>query len=76
MSFKCPNCDVKLTSRVYRLCQTCGSHLPAELLLPEAEIRHHENKMKRVKKARLSDIQNVSTAGPEANTFSGSSLQP
>jgi len=76
MNFKCPHCDVKLTTRVYRRCQTCGSDLPAELLLPEAEIRHHENKMKRQKKARLASIQNVSTSGPKANVFSGSSLQP
>jgi hypothetical protein len=64
MSFKCPNCQTMLYSRVHRICRACGVSLPAELLLPEAEIRHFEERMKREKKEMLEEDKNIDTSGP------------
>jgi transcription initiation factor TFIIIB Brf1 subunit/transcription initiation factor TFIIB len=71
MSFKCPNCQTTLYSRVHRLCQACGVALPAELLLPEAEIRHFEEKMEREKKAMLEADKNINTSGPDTSLIGG-----
>jgi hypothetical protein len=43
---------------VHRLCLGCGAPLPADLLLPEDQIRHFEKNMEQKKKAKL---------GPDAN---------
>jgi hypothetical protein len=64
MSFKCPNCKVKIYSRALRRCRACGFELPAELLLSEAQIRYHEEKMEREKKAMLEADKNIDTSGP------------
>ena len=47
MSFKCPNCRAEIYNRAERHCRTCGFALPAKLLLPEAEIRHCEERVER-----------------------------
>jgi hypothetical protein len=71
MSFKCPNCATTLHSRVHRLCGTCGVPLPAELLMPEAEIRLFEEKIEREKKAMLEAYKNIDTCGPDDNAMGG-----
>jgi transcription initiation factor TFIIIB Brf1 subunit/transcription initiation factor TFIIB len=64
MSFKCPNCETKLYSKVHRLCHACGFALPAELLLSEIQIRRFEERMEREKKAKLEADKNLDTSGP------------
>ena len=64
MSFKCPNCKVKIYSRAHRRCRACGFDLAAELLLPKSQIRYHEEKMEREKRAMLEADKNVSRKGP------------
>ena len=44
---------------MHRLCRACGAPLPAELLLPEGQIRHFEEKMEREKKAQLDEDMNL-----------------
>ena len=39
MDFLCPKCNRVLLSRRNKECQYCGSDLPKELLLSEAEIK-------------------------------------
>ena len=75
MSFKCPNCQTTLHSRVHRLCRACGVVLPAELLMPEAQIRYFEEKMEREKKAMLEANKNIDTSGPDSNAIGGAYLQ-
>lgn len=69
MSFKCPNCETTLYSRVHRICQPCGATLPAELLLPEAEIRHFEAQREREKKSRFEAARNIDTRVPDPSNF-------
>lgn len=71
MSVKCPSCQTTIYSRVHRLCRTCGAALPAELLLPEAEIRRFEEKMEQEKKSTLEADKNIDTAGPDINLIGG-----
>jgi hypothetical protein len=56
-----------LYSRVHRACRACGVALPAELLLPEAEIRRFEEKIEREKKSTLEADKNIDIAGPDIN---------
>ena len=74
MSFKCPNCQTTLYSRVHRLCQACGVALPPELLLPEADILRFEEKMKQQKKDMLEAQRNVDTSGPDSNAVGGATI--
>ena len=71
MSSKCPNCQTTLYSRVHRVCRACGSALPAELLLPEAQIRQFEEKMERERKDALEADKNIDTSGPDIGLIGG-----
>jgi transcription initiation factor TFIIIB Brf1 subunit/transcription initiation factor TFIIB len=71
MSFKCPTCQTTLYSRVHRLCQPCGAVLPAELLLPEAEIRHFEQTMEQQKRSRFEADRNIDVRVPDISNFVG-----
>ena len=66
MSFKCPNCEATLHSRVHRLCLACGVALPAELLLPENQIRYFEEKSRREREAEREADSNVNVQVPES----------
>ena len=52
MSFTCPNCQTVLFNRARRDCGTCGAILPAELLLPESQIRYREEQLARERKSK------------------------
>jgi hypothetical protein len=69
MSFECPNWQTKLYSRVHRVCRASG--YLSELLLSEAEIRHHEEKLEREKKAKLEAHKNVDTSGQDISSIGG-----
>lgn len=68
MSFQCPQCQTQLHSRVHRICQACGTALPAELLLPEAQIRHYEALMEREKNSRFEAARNIDTRPPDISS--------
>ena len=71
MRNKCPNCQTVLYNHADRRCRVCGIALPAELLLPEAEIRCFEEKMEREKKAMLEADKNIETSGPDISLVGG-----
>ena len=52
VELKCPNCETPIYNRAQRHCRACGFELPAEFLLPDAQIRSFEESTERERKAR------------------------
>ena len=51
VNLKCPSCETEIYNRAQRHCRACGHELPAEFLLPDAQIRHFEESIERDRKA-------------------------
>jgi transcription initiation factor TFIIIB Brf1 subunit/transcription initiation factor TFIIB len=57
--------ETMIYSRAHRVCQACGATLPSELLLTEAQLRYHEEKSERKRKAEREADLNVDTRMPD-----------